>query len=217
MSSEEPNPTRVHRGPVDTVLPAPIQAGGSTEMEAYERAPTLMGSDAPASQGDMRVWGPDHSTLWFIVAVFAAGLLLAPVMLFMHSSIWYILYNTGMIAVSLYWSISVLRRPGYIATDDAGIGITARSGSRAVRWSEIEAVRLVSSGSIGFAMELGVPEKVSVNLAGYSGRDRKELMRLIVKRAGLIQPNRKQSLWVRKPGPELPRGPGQSLPAGGQD
>jgi hypothetical protein len=214
MTNEGNLPTRIHRGPIEAPLPVLAGVGSPTEVEAYERAPTLMGGSAPGSQGDVRVWSPSRKGLWISTIGFGAGAILMLALIILTRSAGGFAWMIGSLMGGFGISLSALRRPGYITTDGAGIGITTRKGSRAVRWHEIESAQLMNVGSFGQScmLELRVPDKVSANLSGYSVATRNELLGLVTRRAGLIQDHKRRRLWKRKAAAELP--PGASSPEG---
>jgi hypothetical protein len=216
MSGEGNLSTRVYRGPRKPPLPA--DPGAPTEMQVYGQAPTLMGGAAPGAQGDVKVWAPDRKDLQKMAVICGSGtvVMLAIMIISRHSGIFIVWI--GILALGFFASISALRRPGYITTDQAGIGITMGRGSRAVRWGEIESVRLVRThGWIpAYTLVLKVPEKVKVNVTGYPDKQRDRLIALITSRSRLTLSSVTRQIWKREPAAALPASRDRPLPSGGE-
>jgi len=79
---------------------------------------------------------------------------------------------------------SAHRRPRYLATDEAGIGITMASGSRYLVWDDI-VVAMNAPLRSGMMLCTHSGEKIRLNLTGYPSDVQAELWTLIVRNVGL--------------------------------
>jgi len=77
------------------------------------------------------------------------------------------------------------RRPCYISTDDAGIGITLRKGSCAIRWRDVVGMRAVKNRVRIQTTADGKDEAFAVDLSGYPERTRQEIRDVVITRARL--------------------------------
>src|SRR6185312_1077662 len=138
--------TRINRPPEH-------DPGGAAQNQAHQFAPTLMGGELPGSQGVVRVWSPN---VWFLRGIVAVGIGVFIHMLGMlleihvdlslpfgmadrfdprsYYAIDALLILSGLSLVPIS---RLLRRPKCVTTDDAGIAIVTRKGSRALLWTEI--------------------------------------------------------------------------------
>ena len=199
------NPTKIIPG--DQNLPVPT---GATAPEAHQRAPTLMVGDG--SHGETRVWSPDMRVIrrrtWIGGACFA-GMLAAtfPVV----NSSYDILVKFWYLAMVLFdvlfgKGVEAWKRPGYIATDNTGIGVTTSDASRALLWSEIRSLSIVGSDwAPTWTLTFGSADALPLNMTGHSRRERHLLLRLLTEKAGLQQDTRDKRLYKRT-APVLPAG-----------
>ena len=157
-------------------------------VEISERAPTLMAGVTAGSQGLVRVWAPSRLRVWLVDAAAAGisiGLLLGGYMAVMHhlalmpSAAFYLF---GGYCLGGVWE--TIRRPIYLTTDDSGIGITTRSGSRALRWSEIKSLERDPGSDV---LCLRAPDKVTISLFGHSKASQDDLVALVADKASLEQ------------------------------
>ena len=190
----------------------------STATEAREQTPTLMAGEAAGSQGAVQVWAPERWRLW----LWAAAQVLVVVMV-----LWLIVHDylgkgdlPGAILDALlgvYCIISsgaaayaVLRRPCYLTTDNAGIGIRmAGGGTRSLRWEDIDILQRK-----GVTLTLTYrrsPYKTALFLTGYPERDRKRIEALIIKQARLTRNPFNRLMCYRTP--TDPRKPPLSAPS----
>lgn len=157
-------------------LPAPFN---DRSLEQYEHAPTLIAGETAGTQGVVRVWAPGRQpflmlllgavvvTAWAIFDTATTrnglGLMLT------------LCYATAFMA----WCMTVPHRY-YFTTDDAGIGITTRTGSRALRWGEIISCgRGNPADPNTYRLLLQGGEVVEIHLTGHSKGAEKELIALI--------------------------------------
>jgi hypothetical protein len=203
-------PIRTRRGSADALLPVPLQPGPPVELEAYERAPTLMGAMSPGTHGQVQVWAPDRKKLRIAIAGFGLATVIVLSLVLPHSNtpgpFSYVAWST---AAACFTCIGALRRPGYVTTDEVGIGITTRKGSLALKWEEISSLRLVVNGGVRWSIiELKAPGKIRLNTVGYPARMREDLLELIIARTGLVRSSKRDWRWAREPQIELPTAPG---------
>ena len=194
-------PTRVKPGTRDESSLVPVRTPGSAAIErtAYQRAPTLMAGVSAGTQGQVRVWAPSRKLLWVFLAGWGVGSLALFVFRWIYiaerdSVVLFLLYHLTFMIFGVYYR--AFRRPCYITTDDAGIGLTSAAGSLTLRWCEIKAVRidLQSRFSLGGTkFELMAPKANYISLTGYPIRHRKELLSMIVERSELEASDRHDS------------------------
>lgn len=93
-----------------------------------------------------------------------------------------------------------LRRPCYLTTDDAGIGITMQKGSRAILWDDIESARF-TQGWAAFALKDS--KSIQIHLFGYPTAQQKELQSLVEQKAQLAPHPKHKGLFIHAV-PEIP-------------
>ena len=187
------------------------------EPDPYQRAPTLMAGENPGSQGTVRVWYPDRRGLKIATVGFGLGSIALLVLIILSKNGGSFAYLMTCMFTSFFFSVSALRRPAYITTDDGGIGLTTGKGTRALRWDEIESIHqqivpnnLAGSRSI---LVLKAPDEIRVNLTGYPNQLRGELVYTITSRAGLQrQPGRREIYSRNTPPLPTPSSPQLSNP-----
>jgi len=181
--------------------------------EARTHAPTLLGGSQPGAQGEARVWAPNPWRLRFKVATDAGWVVLwtgsflfaryidvglqrldaasrqmgLPGQSKIVASPGWDWMDCG-VAVFFLFSLWVayqhLRRPRYLTTDDAGIGVTTRKGSRALNWGDIRLARFKRRSTITLKTD---DETLKIAMPGYNGAVRRDLFALIVNRANLYR------------------------------
>ncbi|MDQ2731063.1 MAG: hypothetical protein M3Y56_05340 [Armatimonadota bacterium] len=177
-------------------------SGGSQDLEAFERSPTLLAGETAGRGGQVRVWGPDSEVrrkeIRRFTIVFPTCLLLPYVLLtLMGVAIHPNLFLEVMpIAMMFPVILGNLRRPSYITTDDMGMGLTTWKGSRAVRWDEVEALEWNGARPV---LQIANSKPVLLNLVGYAQTMPEQLRNLIVERAGLHLTGTPGLNWVREP------------------
>ncbi|MDQ2730338.1 MAG: hypothetical protein M3Y56_01655, partial [Armatimonadota bacterium] len=111
-------------------LPAPFN---DRDPESYEHAPTLMAGETAGTQGAVHVWAPEKQRYRLLLSGAAAVLMFGIIdTAALHNGVGVaimLFYATAFMA----WCMTVPHRY-YFTTDEAGIGITTRKGSRALRW-----------------------------------------------------------------------------------
>jgi len=210
------DPIRINIGTREECLPVKAAETAAVEPIVYQRAPTLMAGATAGSQGEVRVWAPSRKLLLTAIAQTGSGALVLCLFHFPFPK-WFA-YAAGYFWVYLLFSvyIAALRRPCYLTTDEAGIGITTRRGSRTLRWIDIQEARLVTgtSGTLDDCrINLKAPDAIEINLTGYPTEQRDELLQLITRSAGLkiVTGRPRQKLFTRPGGPVLASG--QTAPA----
>lgn len=188
------NPTQSHS----------LVSAGAAAPEAYRHAPTLMAGEVAGSQGEVQVWSPDTAVLKKHArqAAVSGGIYLAAPLVFgllvnaaIEGGISYTAFvlsfvlfmipwlAAGLVSVMRQGAMSAARRPRYLTTDDAGIGVTTQGGSRYFRWDEI--AMLSTYSTIGVKLHSRSGEQVILNLSGYTREQQDELVTLIRHRTGL--------------------------------
>jgi len=183
-------------------------------LAPYQRAPTLMAGSAGGIQGQVEVWSPEIKKvkrraigLGVLVFFYAVFICLRPRFIFVLPSMIFMIF-----AALLY--LRALKRPCYLTTDDAGIGITTWKGSKALRWSEVRSIEVFPPDS--GMVRLMAPERVDIRILGYDPEKQRGLVDLIVLRAGLWPHPKKKRFFVRPDDPALTNPSGKALSAPGQ-
>jgi len=182
--------TRINRPPES-------DTGDAESNQVHQFAPTLIGGEVPGSQGVVRVWlsnvwllrssvVQEFGALLCILGIVVAGLtiLSMPIESSDHfGALTFLEFGIGVLVCTLnLWSaLRLLRRPKCVTTDDAGIAIITRKGSRALIWSEI-----VECTRLGTLLTLVTGrDRVSVSLPGYLPSVRQELFATVAHHANL--------------------------------
>ena len=174
--------------------------------EAFRHAPTLMAGEVAGSQGEVRVWSPDKKLIRAQALAGLAALAAAPLYWFLLVYLLISLHYPGpqtflsgallgMVLTSPYigawlfgWervrAFPALRRPCYITTDDAGIGVTTWRGSRALSWNDIVACSYHPIHNV-LLLKPRNGRWFQANLSGYAGIQRAELIAVVTGRADL--------------------------------
>lgn len=174
------------------------------QPEAYERAPTLMAGVTAGSQGQVEVWSPEKREIWKPIRRRGGRRLLFYGVLTLLLGIHHGYFNPTFLII---WSIptalsgaltlAFLRRPPYLTTDAAGMGIATWRGSHALRWSDIQSVEVKGADSYYPWLKISAPAPVTVRLHGHSPRRQQELLSLIIDRAHLQADPEKKSRFIR--------------------
>lgn len=201
------NRTRFQPGPASSNLP--VASGTDVQIEAYQRSPTLMAGETPGSQGNVRVWSPSRRALWISFTGFGLGSIVLMAGMIFSGSFGGLSYLLGSMIAACFLSARALRRPCYLTTDEAGIGITTSKSSVALRWDEIVTARFAGDDPVYRfdRIVLMAPSRVTINLTGYSSRLQNEIFGMIRRKAQLQPHPARPKIYV-DPSRPLPEGIG---------
>lgn len=184
------------------IVPRQPQPEGAGAMDAFQRSPTLLAGAIAGRGGQVQVWGPDarvrRRTMWALaigIPVFWIGPIILKIMmgLVVHPDFMLAFVPICCLLPAL---IAILRRPGYVTTDDTGMGLNTWTGSRAVRWSEVEGLEWNNAQP---ELKIANSAPIFFNLVGYPDGMPEQLRSLIVERAMLHPTGARQLSWVREP------------------
>ncbi|MCA1595150.1 MAG: hypothetical protein LC772_01810 [Chloroflexi bacterium] len=202
------DPTRHKRG--DGLSRLPVSLARPAAPEVSDRTATLLAGDQPGSQGRIKVWSPSRARLWRNLGSHSLLLAMGIVALITGciAQSWVMVFLMACCLPVVTWmlasTVQSLRHPCYITADDAGIGVTTRSGSCALLWQEMQGVERVSGTLVIRVRSLDAgspPQRVPVDLSGYPEQVETELLTICSQRARLRQQPTDASLFLR-PGVE---------------
>lgn len=154
----------------------------------------------PGTQGEVRIWMPDQQQLRTNVLL-CGGFILLEILVAALSLYCSMVASGAFLTIcsaisfwALACSLRSLRRPCYVTTDNAGMGVVTQTGSHALRWAEIRSL----DRSSGVLVIRGSENEIPVDITGYFEEVKDEILQLIVERARLRQQPLDGSLYLRR-------------------
>lgn len=171
-------------------------AARGADSAGASRAPTLLAVETAGSQENVRVWSPDPWRHWLRAACWVV--FLGPGAAFLLWALhWRFMAPPCLLmsGIALYFAF---RRACTITTDENGIAMLTRCGTRALRWEEIRGASYVHGTMLGILplvypyiellLDLHSDCVVELNLSGHSVQVQRKLFSLIARKARLAPP-----------------------------
>ena len=189
---------------MDCTALQPLAASDAGSPVVFEKSPTLLAGLNAGRQGMVRLWAPSLPTLKH-KAVLGAGLVAfvaLAVSLSLSLDFWIWLFTIGvgqlfqllapvwesaialasLALIALLPAVAALRKPCYVAADDAGLGVTTAKGSQVVRWNEVAGVERLGLLNT-FLIRTTTGKSVRFSPHGFSARSRNELWNTMARKA----------------------------------